>query len=343
MIYEGKPSKNQMISTREMGEMVREQQEEYFKQERVKAFREETSALRDMNEQARRTRDYFHNQEMRAKNRREFLGKVKSAFLCESIMKLFRESVRFNPNQRDINVMKGLVEQFVSEQGAAELIERFSDANTTLAEMSRIVKENYGHVLEGLVDIRTCDTSSIEDYTKSRPKQDESKLPGRAMELKLQQDDVDNFYRDLNGLDVAEASKLIKDRVADGVNTFIDQNISNKADYTEVINQAKEHISDTTSEAAIMETMNRAKRIVNTARKFAKRNVFQTLVEAVTKEALSNEDMNKHYVHESQVDMRGITHSAEIIYTFIEMVNTTEMVDTDYIKAYIESMAGVTA
>ena len=36
--------------------------------------------------------------------------------------------------------------------------------------------------------------------------------------------------------------------------------------------------------------------------------------------------------------MDGIVHSAKLIYTMLEMINTTEMVDSNYIKSYVESL-----
>ena len=36
--------------------------------------------------------------------------------------------------------------------------------------------------------------------------------------------------------------------------------------------------------------------------------------------------------------MDGVVNSAKLIYTMLEMLNTTEMVDTNYIKEYIEKL-----
>ena len=87
--------------------------------------------------------------------------------------------------------------------------------------------------------------------------------------------------------------------------------------------------------------MTEAKREINEMRRTRKKNVFHYLVEAITKQTFADDNLRAQYVHESSVDMDGITHSAKLIYYMLEMLNTTEMVDKNYIKAYIESLIEV--
>ena len=46
-------------------------------------------------------------------------------------------------------------------------------------------------------------------------------------------------------------------------------------------------------------------------------------------------------MHESKVDMDAIVDSVQLIYTMLEMVNTTNMVNVDekFINGYIQSLA----
>ena len=63
------------------------------------------------------------------------------------------------------------------------------------------------------------------------------------------------------------------------------------------------------------------------------------MVESVTREVLRDDSLRSKYMNESKVNMNGITHMAEIMYTWLEMCNTLEIVDESYIKAYIKSLA----
>ena len=120
---------------------------------------------------------------------------------------------------------------------------------------------------------------------------------------------------------------------------FIDQNTQNKLDFEEIINTAKEKISDLKEESAVESTMNEAKRQINEMKRTRHKNIFHYMVEAISKEAFKDiNGVGKQYIHESKVDMDGVVNSAKLIYTMLEMLNTTEMVSKDYIQTYIENL-----
>jgi hypothetical protein len=224
--------------------------------------------------------------------------------------------------KRDRITAKNLINTFINEQGAGELLNRFKYQNTLVAEMARIVQEHYDMVVESI----TCDD-------------EECNIPGRVKELHLDKTIVDDFYKDLVDLDTTEASKLIKDKVTDAMTEFIDQNTQNKLDFEEIINTAKEKISDLKEESAVESTMNEAKRQINEMKRTRHKNIFHYMVEAISKEAFKDiNGVGKQYIHESKVDMDGVVNSAKLIYTMLEMLNTTEMVSKDYIQTYIENL-----
>ena len=65
---------------------------------------------------------------------------------------------------------------------------------------------------------------------------------------------------------------------------------------------------------------------------------FHYMVESLTKEVLNNDTLKSKFIKENKLDMDGIVHNAEIIYTMLEAFNTLEVVDKKYIKNYIESL-----
>ena len=265
--------------------------------------------------------EYAENQIIGRNNRVTFLENVKSGFLSEAMSKLYKESFGVM-TKRDRITAKNLINTFINEQGAGELLNRFKYQNTLVAEMARIVQEHYDMVVESI----TCDD-------------EECNIPGRAKELHLDKTIVDDFYKDLVDLDTTEASKLIKDKVTDAMTEFIDQNTQNKLDFEEIINTAKEKISDLKEESAVESTMNEAKRQINEMKRTRHKNIFHYMVEAISKEAFKDiNGVGKQYIHESKVDMDGVVNSAKLIYTMLEMLNTTEMVSKDYIQTYIENL-----
>ena len=323
MVYAdyNKPSKNMNIPQRQITEMTRTQQEEIYKAEEDRLLAEQARAEREREANANWLQEYAENQIIGRNNRVTFLENVKSGFLSEAMSKLYKESFGVM-TKRDRITAKNLINTFINEQGAGELLNRFKYQNTLVAEMARIVQEHYDMVVESI----TCDD-------------DECNIPGRAKELHLDKTIVDDFYKDLVDLDTTEASKLIKDKVTDAMTEFIDQNTQNKLDFEEIINTAKEKITDLKEESAVESTMNEAKRQINEMKRTRHKNIFHYMVEAISKEAFKDiNGVGKQYIHESKVDMDGVVNSAKLIYTMLEMLNTTEMVSKDYIQTYIENL-----
>ena len=323
MVYAdyNKPSKNMNIPQRQITEMTRMQQEEIYKAEEDRLLAEQARAEREREANANWLQEYAENQIIGRNNRVTFLENVKSGFLSEAMSKLYKESFGVM-TKRDRITAKNLINTFINEQGAGELLNRFKYQNTLVAEMARIVQEHYDMVVESI----TCDD-------------EECNIPGRAKELHLDKTIVDDFYKDLVDLDTTEASKLIKDKVTDAMTEFIDQNTQNKLDFEEIINTAKEKISDLKEESAVESTMNEAKRQINEMKRTRHKNIFHYMVEAISKEAFKDiNGVGRQYIHESKVDMDGVVNSAKLIYTMLEMLNTTEMVSKDYIQTYIENL-----
>ncbi len=326
MVYTdyNKPSKNMNIPQRQITEMTRNQQEEIYKAEEDRLLAEQARAEREREANANWLQEYTENQIIGRNNRVTFLENVKSGFLSEAMSKLFKESFGVM-TKRDRITAKNLINTFINEQGAGELLNRFKYQNTLVAEMARIVQEHYDMVVESI----TCDD-------------EECNIPGRAKELHLDKTIVDDFYKDLVDLDTSEASKLIKDKVTDAMTEFIDQNTQNKLDFEEIINTAKEKMTDLKEESAVESTMNEAKRQINEIKRTRHKNIFHYMVEAISKEAFKDiSGVGRQYIHESKVDMDGVVNSAKLIYTMLEMLNTTEMVNKDYIQTYIENLVRV--
>ena len=321
MIYKDMevPSENMNKPMHEILRMTREQDEALYQKEQDQIYANEARIEREREQYADFMNDYKNDYASSINNRARFLEGVKNGLMNLAIMHLYQESFSHPMNARDKIVAKNLVNRFINEQGIGNLLTRFKYTNTILAEMGRIVTEAYNKVID--------DIDSKKDPESAKP-----------IELNLDKTIVDDFYKDIIDLDTTEASSLIKDKVADAMSDFIDQNVQNRIEFQDIINQAKEKMQDTADEVTAEAFMNEAKRQVSELRRTRPKNIFHCMVEAITKQAYKDDNLNKRYVHESVMDMDGVVNSAELIYTFLEMVNTTEMVDQDYIKDYIHSL-----
>lgn len=321
MIYDNMrtPSKNMKISNQKINEMIMEQQEELYAKDREKYIREQRAADRDREEYYTQSQNYINNRVSSSYNRANFLSNVKEAFVTECIFKLYKDSTLTPMTERDKTVARNMITGFVKENGAGNLITDFATKNILLSEMSRICTKYYDKVLEGMDCKKDCDDD--EKYS-------------------LDTTIKDDFYSDLNDLDTADASKLIKDRVSDAIEEFIDTNSYAKMDYEDIISQAKDKIKAAKDDETIEEITNLAKRKINDKKLTRNKNIFNLMVESLTRKAITDDKYRVRYVNESKVDIDSVVDDTQLVYTMLEMVNTTNMINIDekFINNYINTL-----
>jgi hypothetical protein len=329
MIYTDmtKPSANMNMSPSDLARMLQEQHEEEYKHEQDRIQSEQNLVNKAMEEAERSHMERIQNRNALLEQRAARNEKVKSAFLAECMMKLFRESFQGPMTKSDENVAKNLINQFITENGAGKLINDFGFKNLTLSEMSRVCMRAYSAYLE----------TSQAPETSGIPSREED-----YMDYKLDDTVADDFYKDLDGLDVSDAGKLIKERVSDAISEFIDSNVTNKLEYQDIIQAAQDRVrSISGSDEDLAEAyISQAKRKINDYKLASRKNVYHCLVESLAKTIYKDEQLKAKYIHEATMDMDAVTNSATIIYTMLEMMNTTKMIEMDeeFINEYIKSL-----
>lgn len=334
------PSENMRLSQYELNRMVREDNQALYNSQNETTIRENATLNREIEEYASSMQNYISEQAQTSKNRSEFLQHVKEAFLCQCILKLYEEATAAPMTDYDKAVAKNLVIGFVKEQGASNLIREFSSKNTLLAEMAKITNKYYERVLEEILPY-DIDQRPIEVN------------PGEVKDYKLSTTIKDDFYSELDNIDCEDAGKLIKDRVADSIQQFLDSNAYAKMEYEDIINQAKEKINTLTSntdmndedqaahaEEIAQEQMNIARRTINEKKLSRPKNVFNLMVESLTRKVLTDDNYKTKFTNETGVDMEAVVDATTLIYTMLEMVNTTRMVNVDeqFIQGYIDNL-----
>ena len=325
MIYNtNKASENMLLSETQLNQMYREQQAELYNEEYNKIIAEQAAEERERTSYLEQLNQYNENRIKSAEERSNRLTKIKEAFVSECIHKLYCESVGFPMTSRDKIISRNLVNKFVMENGASTLISSFATENMILSEFSRICQKYYDKVLE------SCD------------KNEECEFTGQIGGQIVDQTTVDDFYKELEDIDVKDASKAIKDRVADAITEFIDTNAINKLEYEEVIKAAQDKVNAISGkdDAMAESYIGLAKRKINEMKNLKETNVFGYMVEALTTSVFKDESLKSRFVNEGAVDMDGIVNSVQLIYTMLEMVNTTNMVNVneDFIKEYLTNL-----
>ena len=318
-----KPSENMNKSMTEINRMIHEQQIQEQEEEQKRVQLEESIRIKELNENQVNTLEYQQSINKTANAKREFLQNVKNSLLSECIFKLYKDSTVAPLTESDKVIARNLVNKFVLENGAGELLLNFKHKNLLLSEFSRITNKYYQRILE------ECDDESS----------DPSKA-GKAREFSIDDKTKEDFFTELEDIDTEDASKLIKERVSDAVSEFIDNNENQKLEYEDIIKTAQEKMDTTDNEAVAEQYSMMAKRKINEMRLNREKNIFHCVVESLTNSVLKDDVLKQKYMNEATIDMDKVVNSAQLIYTMIEMVNTTNMVNVDeaYMNDYIKSL-----
>ena len=319
-----KPSENMNKSMTEINRMIHEQQIQEQEEEQKRVQLEESIRIKELNENQVNTLEYQQSINKTANAKREFLQNVKNSLLSECIFKLYKDSTVAPLTESDKVIARNLVNKFVLENGAGELLLNFKHKNLLLSEFSRITNKYYQRILE------ECDDESS----------DPSKA-GKAREFSIDDKTNEDFFTELEDIDTEDASKLIKERVSDAVSEFIDNNENQKLEYEDIIKSAQDRIAGTTNESYAESYTNQAKRTINEMRLNAKKNIFHYMVESLCKNTFKNDKLKTKYLNESTLNMDNIVNDSMLIYNMLEMVSTTNMVNVneEYMRNYVKSLA----
>ena len=324
MVYNmNKATDNMLLSESELQRMYREQQAEIYNEEQSKAIAEQAAIDRERELYTEQQTQYNEERINNAVSRSERLTKIKEAFVSECIYKLYTEAVSFPMTSNDKIIARNLVNKFVMENGASELISSFATRNLILSEFSRISQKYYNKVLEG-IDCNDEDSCG--------------QIGGQVLSQRV----VDGFYKELEDVDATDAAKAIRDRVADAISNFIDTNAANKLEYEEIIKHAqdKANMMMNQDEAVAEGYLENARRQISELKATKDNSVFGFMVESLTTSVFKDESLKARFMHEGSVDMEGIMNSTQLIYTMLEMVNTTNMVNVneEFIDNYLKSL-----
>ncbi|MCK9198056.1 MAG: hypothetical protein M0P49_00440 [Bacilli bacterium] len=251
-----------------------------------------------------------------AKNKKtkffDFSSSVKKSLLAESIYKLFDMGLGIHEQSVMSNAIKiNLVNSFITENGADRLLSEFKYKSLLLSEISKTVTKYHKMIIES-VDVSNEDSFKIDPLIK------------------------DDFFEELDMDNYKDVSIAIRTRVTDAVDEFIQSNIEDKQELKDAIQDAQNKIL-TAKTDEIKESFSQiSKRKISKIRNGRKVNIFEAMVQALSKGVIQRDDLRESYTNNEKLDMDKIVESCKIMYTFLETVQTAKMVNID--EEYIENV-----
>ena len=148
------------------------------------------------------------------------------------------------------------------------------------------------------------------------------------------------FTCDLGKCNSKEAIITITDRVADAEAEFVNDNMRRKMEIDSILQSKKEKLDSMEDKSEEVKESVAAgfDRKIKAIKNRHVSSIYQVVAESMTKNALSDEGLRKIYIKEGNLDMDTLLEDVGVIYTFLESIFTTEMVDEAYVKKFVNEI-----
>ena len=276
----------------------------------------------DMEKSDERRARLFEQQianERRQAAHNKFVVDSKKYLLNESLFHILKQSL---PKDTDASLLKlgrSVIESFTEEEDCSALINNFKTKTQFLSELASIIESTHRQVIHGCGD------------------QDDL--------FKMNCSDMRIFNDKIEGLDSLGLSKAIMSRVAKAEEQFVAANMKDKEAMEELATKTQEKIDKVQHKDADMETdikqehtnmyHQQVKSIMNRPK-----NILESIVVRLSESIIKEDATRAQFSKKGKIDMDKIIEMSEVMYTFLEMVNTLKIKDVT--PAYIqEALASI--
>ena len=267
-----------------------------------------------VNENAYAARERYLNDKKRAedamkikKEYSEFIANSRDYFLSEAMNMILQESLNKDTSSENREYGKALIEGFVRQNTSLKLLNEFEKKTFLLASMADVIKEAHQKVIH----------SCKEGDTKT---------------FKISKTVNDDFFTKLIGLSDEKISQKINQRVCDSLENYVQANVNDKENLEELAEKTAEKIKNVKARNAdekdkiVKEFTNQYNKQVYDIKQRANRKVglFEQLLHSTTRSIVSDQNILESFTEESgKLNMSKITDKVTVMYTFLEMLNTT--------------------
>lgn len=249
-----------------------------------------------------------------------FTSESKDFLLTEALAHIFKKCFPNTINESLMSKGRSVIESFVKEEGSYSLLNSFKTKTLLLSEIACIVEETHKKVIHG------CE--------------------GKDAPFKISNSDIKSFHDRLEEMDTDQVTKEIIKRVTKAEEEFVKANVQDKKTLEELSSSTEEKLNaiknkdQDTEDQIKKETVMLYKQKVDslTARK---KGILESIVVRLGKSIVSEETILPQFQLESgKLDTQKIIDISEVMYTFLEMVNTMNIkeVDCKYLQDVLSSI-----
>ena len=256
--------------------------------------------------------------EKRQKDLDAFTSESKDFLLTEALTYILKKCLPENISESLMARGKAVTESFVKEEGSYPLLNRFKTKTLFLSELASIVEETHKKVIHG------CE--------------------GKESPFKISNSDMKAFHDKLDNMDTDTVTKEIVARVTKAEEEFVKANVKDRETLEELSSSTEEKLNsiknknqetedDIKKEAVAMYRLNSISD--------RKKGILESIVVRMGKSIVTEESLLPQFQLESgKLNMEKIIDTSEVMYTFLEMVNTLQIrnVDCKYLQDTLSSI-----
>lgn len=270
----------------------------------------------------RRTRvlEQQYTSDKRRKDFNAFTSESKDFLLTESLNYLLRKCLPENITESLAMNARAVVESFVKEETSFSLLNRFKTKTLLLSELANVVETTHQKVLHGA----EC---------KDAP-------------FKISNSDMKVFHSKLESLDCDQVTKEIVSRVAKAEEEFVKANVKDKETLEELSDATNKKLEGIKNKDEEKEKLIKQECTAMYRRKVdnlmnRKKGILESIVLRMSRNIVTEDTLLPSFTQENgKLDMQKIIDTSEVMYTFMEMVNTMRIkdVNTSYLNEILSSI-----
>lgn len=280
-----------------------------------------------VNENAYAARERYLNDKKQAENAMklkreytEFISNSRDYFLSEAMNFVLQKALDEETSVEDREYGKALIEGFVKENGSIKLLSEIGRKSLFLAGVADVVKEAHQQVLHSCKE-------------------------GDSKTFRITKSVDDKFFDKLIGLSDEKICQKINERVCNAIEQHVQANVNDKLDLEELAEKTKEKIDNIKArseeerqkiEECFTEQYRKQVEAIK-QRRNRKVSVYEQLMHSVSQGIVADQSLLESFTNAAgQLNMNKINGKVTVLYTFLEMLNTTKIVDVN--EAFIENV-----
>lgn len=281
-------------------------------------------AVREETENANMKREHMLEQryayDQRQKSLNAFTSESRDFLLSESLFRIMKNCFPSTINESLLMRGRAIIDSFVKEESSMTLLNQFKTKTLFLSELANIVESTHKQVLH------SCE--------------------GKDAPFKITNSDMKAFHNRIDNMSSDTVTKEIMARVTKAEEEFVKANIKDKETLEELAEKTKEKIdgvkskdSDTEKDIKQEYSILYKRQVDNLMNR--KKGILESMVLRMSKAVVTEQSILEQFTQENgKLDMQKIIDVSEVMYTFLEMVNTLKIknVTTDYIHETLMSI-----